>query len=320
MPPYLFICLAAGLLSAIVYGAAAANLALSFLAIYFAPLPLFLVGLTYGGASALIAGLAGAGALALASSPVTALAYFILVASAPALVTRAALWSRETGMDNTGAPTLEWYPSGLLFAWLCGLGVSLALVFYFAMQMVDGGISGLLLNNLQMDALSITFSQIQSQTGSPPMDEATLRQFLIRLALPMVAFSWSMIVIGNGALAQSILLSLGRNGRPSPRLASMNLPGYLLWPLCLGLTGSFLPGDPGLAASAIAALAAIPYFFLGLAALHVISRTLPGRGFALTIFYVLLVIYGWPAILMVMMGVTEHFAGFRRRYIAVDSL
>lgn len=320
MPPYLFICIAAGLLSAIIYGAAAANLALSFLAIYLAPLPLFLAGLMYGGASAIIAGLTGAGALALASSPVIGLVYFILVASAPALVTRAALWSRETGLDSAGAPALEWYPSGLLFAWLCGLGVALVILFYLVMQTAGSGISGLLLENFQMDVLTRTFNQVQLQTGSPPMDEAALQQILIRLALPIMAFFWAMIAIGNGALAQSLLVSMGRNGRPSPRLTSMSLPGYLLLPLCLGLTGSFLPGDPGLAASAIAALAATPYFFLGLATLHVISRPLPGRGFALTIFYVLLVIYGWPAILMVIMGVTEHFAGFRRRYLAIDSL
>lgn len=320
MPPYLFICIAAGLLSAIVYGTAAANLTLSLLAIYFAPLPLFLAGLMYGGASAIIAGLAGAGALALASSPATALAYFLLIASAPALVTRAALWSRESGMENAPSPSVEWYPSGLLFTWLCGLGVTLVLVFYFLMQTIEGGISGLLFRNLQMGALTKTFLQMQVQTGSPPMNEADLQQFLIRLALPMMAFFWMMIAIGNGALAQSILVSLGRNGRPSPRLTSMNLPGHLLLPLSLGLMGSFLPGDRGLAASAIAALAAIPYFFLGIATLHVISRPLPGRGVALTIFYVLLAVYGWPAILMVMMGVTEHFAGFRRRYISVDSL
>jgi Predicted membrane protein (DUF2232) len=313
MPPLLFISIGAGLLSAVLYGSAATGSVFSILPVYLSQLPLFMAGLGYGAGAALIAGGAGTVAIALAGGPLLAFAYFIINAAAPLLICRVAGWSREAENDE-GEASIEYYPAGLLFAWLIGLGIVITLLLALFMQSHEGGLGGWIPNILQVETLSQTIIQAQMQGGSAPIDPEMLKQRLIQFALPGLALFWALISIGNGALAQRLLVRLGRNLRPSPELLSMSLPNFMLWPLSLGLLFSFFPGDIGLTALVVTTLAAIPYFFLGLATVHVISHRLPGRAFALGAIYVLLMALGWPAILIVGLGIVEQFANLRLSY------
>ncbi len=313
MPPSLLISISAGLLSAVLYGAAATGSALSIIPIYLSPLPLFMAGLSYGGTAALIGGIAATGAIALAGGPVLALAYFLVNAAAPIVITRAANWSRPVTARD-GASSLEYYPAGLLFAWLSGLGIAITVLLALFMQTYEGGLGGWIPQLIQLDTLSQTIIQAQIQTGAAPIDEGALQQRLISFALPGLGIFWTLISIGNGALAQRLLVRLGRNARPSPELLSMHLPQFMLWPLAGGGILAFFPGDLGLTGAVVMVLAAIPYFFLGLAAVHVISHRLPGRAFALGGVYLLLLALGWPILLIVGLGIFEHFANLRRTY------
>ncbi len=314
MPPsLLLISICAGLLSAVLYGAAATGSALSIIPIYLSPLPLFMAGLSYGGTAALIGGIAATGAIALAGGPLLALAYFLVNAAAPIVITRAANWSRQITAKD-GASSIEYYPAGLLFAWLSGLGIAIMVLLALFTQTYEGGLGGWIPQIVQVEALSQTIIQAQIQTGSVPIDEVALQQRLIRFALPGLGLFWTLISIGNGALAQRLLVRLGRNARPSPELLNMYLPQFMLWPLAGGAVLAFFPGDLGLTGTVVTALAAIPYFFLGLATIHVISHRLPGRGLALTGLYVLLLAMGWPFLFIVGLGIVEHFANLRRTY------
>lgn len=311
MPPFLLISISAGLLSAVFYGAAASGSALSLFSIYLSPLPLFMLGLSFGGNAALIGGIFGTGAIALAGGPLIGLAYFLSNAAAPIVLTRVALWSREAYGEGP-QPAIEWYPTGLLFVWLSGLGIAMILLFALGLQATEGGVTGWIEHVLQVDLLTKTIIDAQIQAGLPPADGAALKQNLTWFALPGLGFFWSLISVGNGALAQQALVRLGRNKRPTPEILDMTLPDYALIPLAAGGLMALLPGDFGLTGGAIAILAAIPYFFLGLATVHVISHRLPARTFALTVFYILLMVLGWPFLLIVGLGITEHFANYRR--------
>ncbi|MGK2870930.1 MAG: hypothetical protein ACSLFL_01585 [Alphaproteobacteria bacterium] len=313
MPPYLFISIAAGLLSAVLYGAAASGSMLSIIPIYLSPLPLFLAGLGYGGTAALIGGISATGAIALAGGPLLGVAYFLVNAAAPIIVTRAANWSRQVTAEN-GSSSIEYYPAGMLFAWLSGLGIVIMVLLALFMQRYEGGLSGWIPQIIQVEALSQTIMQAQLQTGSVPIDEEALRSRLIQFALPGLGLFWMLISIGNGALAQHLLVRLGRNARPTPDFVNMDLPQFMLWPLLGAAVLAFFSGDLGLIGAVVATLAAMPYFFLGLATVHVISHHLPGRAFALTGFYVLLLALGWPVLLIVGLGIVEHFANLRRTY------
>lgn len=313
MPPFLFISIGAGLLSAVLYSAATTGSALSIIPMYLSPLPLFMAGLGYGGTAALIGGIAATGAIAVVGGPLLAFAYFLVNAAVPIVITRAANWSREI-ITEDGVTHIEYYPAGLLFAWLSGLGIAITLVLALFMQSFEGGLGGWIPQIVQVDLLSQTIIQTQMQSGSAPIDEAVLQQRLIRFALPGLGLFWTLLSIGNGALAQWLLVRLGRNARPSPELSNMYLPQFMIWPLVGGVILALFPGDIGLTGAAITALAAIPYFFLGLATVHVISHRLPGRVFALTGIYVLLLALGWPILLIVGLGIVENFVNLRRTY------
>ncbi len=313
MPPIILASIGAGVLSAVLYGAAASGTAISIIPIYLSPLPLFMAGLSYGGLAALIGGIAATAAIMLAGGPLIALAYLSINATAPIVLSYAANWSREI-VTGDGAPLIEWYPSGLLFAWLSGLGIALIVLLALIMQAYEGGLEAWIPNILQVEQMVQTITQAQLQTGAPPMDDAVLRERLVRLALPGLGLFWTLIAIGNGALAQRILVWLGRNARPSPELFNMQLPQFMLWPLAGGALLALLPGDLGLTGAAVASLAVAPYFFLGLATVHVISHRLPGRAFVLSAVYILLLALGWPFLIIVGLGIVEHFANLRRTY------
>lgn len=313
MPPFIIISIGAGILSAVLFASAVSGMALSIVPIYLSPLPLFLAGLGYGGGGAIIAGISGAAALLLAGGPMLAIAYFLFNAAAPAVLSRVAAWSR-TFTDSEGREVVEWYPAGYLFVWLAGLGIALMLLLALLAQTLEGGLSGLIPQQLQIDLLAKTIIQAQIQAGSTPMDETVLQNRLIRLALPGLALYWTLIAIGNSALAQRLLVQFGRQMRPSPDLLNMFLPGFILWPLLGGTLLAFFPGDLGLIGLVVATLTAIPYFFLGLATVHVISHRLSGRSYVLTAFYILLILLGWPSLLIIGLGIVEHFTNLRQTY------
>lgn len=313
MPPFVLVSIGAGLLSAVLYGSAAIGIGLSIIPMYLSPLPLFLIGLSYGGMAALVGGLSATAALALVGGPLLAIAFFLSNAAAPILLARVANWSRAF-VDQNGQSVTEYYPTGLLFAWLSGLGIAIALALSLYMQTLEGGLAGWVPRIIEIKVLTDAIVQAQIQSGGVPTDEMVLQERLIRLALPGLALFWALISIGNGALAQRIAVRFGRNLRPSPELLNMNLPQFMLLPLVGGAVLALLPGDFGFFGSVMVTLAAVPYFFLGLATVHVISHRLPGRAFALSGVYILLVAMGWPSLLIVGIGIVEHFANLRLTY------
>lgn len=302
----------AGLLSALLYATAATGSAFSLLPVLLSPLPLFMLGLSQGARAAMIAGFTGAAALGLAGGPLVGAAYFLANALAPMVLCRLAMKSRiYTGAN--GKPATEWYPVGLMIAWVTGLGIVLMLASVLAVSSLEGGLRGWITEAAQIEALIAAILQAQTQAGRPALDAAVLREQLIGLALPGVGVFWSGLALANGALAQRLLVGMGHNARPTPGLLYMELPQFMLVPLAAGAAAWFLPGDAGLAGAAVAAIAAVPYFCLGLAAVHVISRPLPVRGAALAVLYVLMLMFGWPCLLMAGLGVVEQFAGLRYR-------
>lgn len=313
MAPFVLVSIGAGLLSAVLYGSAASGIGLSIIPMYLSPLPLFLIGLSYGGIAALIGGLSATAALALIGGPLLAIAFFLSNAAAPVLLSHVANWSR-TFVDQSGQSVTEYYPAGRMFVWLSGLGIAIALVLTLYLHFSEGGLAAWVPSVIEIKVLTDAIIQAQIQSGVVPTDESVLQQRLIRLALPGLALFWALISIGNGALAQRIAVRFGRNLRPSPELLTMELPRFMLVPLVGGALLAFLPGDFGFFGSVMVTLAAVPYFFLGLATVHVISHRLPGRAFALSGVYILLVVLGWPSLLIVGIGIVEHFANLRLTY------
>jgi hypothetical protein len=131
----------------------------------------------------------------------------------------------------------------------------------------------------------------------------------------IVAVSWLLMIWTNAALAQALLARSGRALRPSPVLAELVLPGWVVPAVLLAIAVARLSSDgPAYAAGVVALLGGALLFLAGLAVLHafVVQRRL-GRT-PLVVLYLLLLLFSWPLVLVVAaLGLVEELVGLRRR-------
>ncbi len=100
---------------------------------------------------------------------------------------------------------------------------------------------------------------------------------LIVIALPaFVVMAWSLLTLGNMWLAQVILERAGHNLRPTPNLLDIEYPPFLLALFLAALILSLIPGSAAQLGGAIMIALLVPYFLLGLAVIHAISRAWDG--------------------------------------------
>jgi hypothetical protein len=273
--------------------------------VYLAQLPLFAAGLWLGtGASAsagFVAGLilAGAGSL-----PAAGLFAALNVAPVVLLVRQSLL--ARTGASNTvDGNAVEWYPPGLMTAWLTGLGlVAEAVTFVFL-----GGPQGAqaALREALAPALDYRLDEITSE-----LDE--LLAFVAFILPGIVAISWMAMTITNASLAQGLLARFGANWRPSPDLAALGLPIWIPVLLAGASGATLLGGTARFIGVNVLIVLAVPFCLAGLAVLHTVARRFPRPAITLTVFYLLAGFLGWPLLLIALLGLLDSPLGLRRRF------
>lgn len=269
--------------------------------VYMTQLPLFVAGLWLGSGTAAISGVTGVAVLFAASDLLDAAVFAAMNALPVAVVVRQALLARHPG---DGA--VEWYPPGLLAGWL----TALALAGIAASLLLFGGPGG-----LQATLRSIIADTL---TRLAVPDAANHAAFVNRLAeiIPgIVAASWMATMIANGALAQGLLARFGANWRPSPDLARLALPRWVLAALGLAAAATLFAGAPRfIGINAIIALL-VPFCLAGLAVLHAAARRLAQPAMALVSFYAIAALFGWPFIAVAVLGLLENWLELRRRLL-----
>jgi hypothetical protein len=114
-------------------------------------------------------------------------------------------------------------------------------------------------------------------------------------------------------LAARIVRVSGRLRRPPPELAAMQFPAYAPLLTAAAVAGSFLSGLLGIAAGVLAAALLMAYAILGFAVLHAITRNVTGRPFLLGGIYAAVLVFGWPVLLMTLLGLADAALDFRGR-------
>jgi uncharacterized protein YybS (DUF2232 family) len=115
-------------------------------------------------------------------------------------------------------------------------------------------------------------------------------------------------------LAARVVHVSGRLRRPWPDISAMSFPPRLLLPLAAALVGAFvLPGMAGVLALVVAASLLTAYALLGLAVLHALTRRINGRSFVLGSVYGAIVVFGWPMLLMALLGLIDMALDLRGR-------
>jgi hypothetical protein len=302
MPSYLPFALVAGLGSAVLYAAALDGSMVGIVLAYTAMLPLFLIGLSFGNRAIVVAATAASIAIVLFGGIVPGLIFGVSHGLPTCAVTILALHNRKWTDGN-----LYWYPAGRLLMALSLWSGALIAIVGFAFWLFASGFADGVEQFLQ--AMAQTFAQ----AGNVTVNSSAFEQ--VTIVLPgVVALSWMLMATVNGLLAQTVLRRLGKNLRPSLRLAEVKISGPWIGTFVVSVLGGLLiPGDVGFSATNIAIVMAYPLFLQGLSVIHSVIHHWGGGPLAVGLFYALLIFMGWLALAVVALGLAEPVVRLRTR-------
>jgi hypothetical protein len=299
--PWWLLSAGAGVASALLYGLPPVGLLGALVLPVLVPAPLFMAGLGLGAkAGAVASAIAAAGVLILQGTIPGAI--FACGFAAPvAILVRQALLSR-TDVGDT-----EWYPAGLLAATLTIVGLMLAVA-------IAAAISSLPVQEAFDEHLRIFAENFAAKSDGITAEELLLKMEPVKRLLPAIMTAyWMAVLMASGVLSQAALEKLKRNLRPWPDFAGMMLPNWMAAVAAVTLAAAMLLPDPaGIYALAMTFAASFAFLVQGLAVVHAFNRKIHGGTILLMIFYVLVFGQGWPAVLVVLLGAVEQFAGMRR--------
>jgi hypothetical protein len=133
-------------------------------------------------------------------------------------------------------------------------------------------------------------------------------------AAPAAAAVVTMTTLSlNLFLAGRITATSARLIRPWPNLNDTALPPMTLVALPVALAFCFGGGLLAIAAQIIAAALLVAYAIQGLAALHAMTRGRAHRTLWLMMTYSIVLVFGWPVIALMALGLADAFFGLRQR-------
>jgi hypothetical protein len=311
MPIPLIIGAGSGLVSAALFASAATATALAGVLFYLAPLPLCLAGLGWGGMAALVAAITGTIVIAASLGPATAAIFAVSIAAPTVLLTHLALLSRPLATpQGQVTQTVEWYPAGRLVGWAAIMAGLLAAIIVLIVGYDQDSYKEMIRQMLEHSALK----EIDRDGTLFTEETITSMSAMIVRALPAAfAIVWLTITLFNLWMAGLIVDASGRALRPWPNLHALELPNALVPIFAAALLASFVPGLPGLVATGFAGALLFAFVLQGLAVIHVYSRGVPFRALLLAAVYLGILLLGWVAIVVAIVGLGEPVFRLRER-------
>ena len=299
--------LGAGVVAALLHLSVTLGSPGAFMLAYFAQAPIVATGLALGFMPAAVAAAIAAVLVALGSPGVGALSFFVLTSALPVLIIAYfAIQNRiRDGVGDDGS--VEWYPVGRLLGWLTVLALVAFVAAYLVFLGAENGVRG---------ATETYLRNVLGALRNVQADAAAVDQLITTMAaiFPAVAAaSWLLMIVVNGVMAQKFLTASGKNLRPIPAYSEIEVP---IWPAAVVIFGGLVAifgGNAGFFGINVMLIGTIPFFFIGLAVLHSISAAWPGRLFLLVGAYLFLVLLVWPAAIIALLGLIEHWVRLRER-------
>ena len=309
----LLIALAAGSASALMFASIVSGALISLVLFYLSPLPLMVTALGWGPLAATIGGIAAASGLgAMFGLPYCA-AFAITVALPAWWLGHLALLGRPVAnaAPTTGAaaatPALEWYPVGRILLWIA---VFAALTTMAAMLTL-GTDAESITSTLRRGLLRVLGPRDAAASG----DVERWATALSLIAPPAAAIVSMLTLTLNLWLSGKIAATSGRLNRPWPDLKSAELPPMTLVVLSVAMAFCFIGGLAALFAQIVTTVLMMAYAFTGFAVLHTLTLALKSRAIWLSCTYAVVVVFGWPVLAMVVLGLADAVFGFRQRYL-----
>jgi hypothetical protein len=310
----LLIAIAAGSASALMFASIVSGALISLLLFYLAPLPLMVAALGWGPLSATIGGIAAASGLGVIFGLPYCIAFAVTVALPAWWLGHLALLGRPithgVASGNGAAPVapdLEWYPVGRILLWIAGF----AALTTMAALLTLGSDAEAITSAMRRGLLRI----IGAHDAAPAGETEQWIDALVTIAPAAAAIVAMMTLTLNLWLAARITATSGRLHRPWPDLKAAGLPPMTLAALCVAVALCFTGGLPAILAQIVTAALMMAFALIGFAVLHTLTLALKSRALWLGCVYAIVMVFGWPALAMVALGLAEAIFGFRQRYL-----
>jgi Predicted membrane protein (DUF2232) len=308
------IAMAAGSASALMFASIVSGALISLLLFYLAPLPLMVAALGWGPLSATIGGIAAAMGLGAIFGLPYCIAFVVMVALPAWWLGHLALLGRpiDNGVspgDGAApiAPDLEWYPVGRVLLWISGFVTLTTMAALLTLGTDADAITGA----LRRFFLQVIGPRDEASTG----DTEQLIDALVTIAPPAAAIFATVTLTLNLWLAAKITATSGRLHRPWPDLKSAALPPMTLAVLCVAIAFCFTGGLPAILAHIITAALMMAYALTGFAVLHTLTLAMKSRALWLGCTYAIMVVFVWPVVAMVVLGLADAVFRIRQRYL-----
>lgn len=302
----------AGGVAALMFAALATGSALSMLLFYLAPLPVMIAALGFSHIAGITAALTGSLALFSAFNTLFATAFLVGVGLPAWWLGYLALLARPVAANDS--EHLEWYPVGRLVFWTAVIGGGVVML---AIPQFGGDAESF------RSALKAGFERVfRLQTATPadqPLklpgisDTNLFFEFFAIVIPPAAAALTTLTLLINLWLAGRVVHLSGRLKRPWPDLHALALPTYASALYALAVGASLLPGLFGIIAGLFAASLTIAYAAHGLAVMHALVRPIKARAIILTSAYAAILLFGWPLLVIVILGLADALFDVRGR-------
>jgi hypothetical protein len=204
-------------------------------------------------------------------------------------------------------PAMEWYPVGRILLWIAGFATLTTIAALLTLGTDAESITGTLRRGLTR-ILRITNPQASGEADQ-------LIDVFVQITPTIVAVVSMTTLTLNLWLSARVTATSGRLRRPWPDLMSAELPPMTLAALCVALAFCLAGGLLGIVAQIVTAALMMGYAFTGFAVLHTLTLALKNRAFWLVSAYAVVVVFVWPVIAMVILGLADAVFGFRMRFL-----
>jgi hypothetical protein len=295
--------IAAGSASALMFASVISRTLISALLMYLASMPLMVAGIGWGPLSATIGGISAALGIGVIFGFYHCIAYALTVAIPAWWLAHLAMLGRPVGADGP-TQVMEWYPVGRLLLWIAGFATL---------------ITSLTLLSVSTDAEAIVAAMKRSVARVLAMhkvqaDESTI-DAAAAIAPAVIAVGPLVMLTVNLWLASKITVTSARLKRPWPDLKATALPPMTLVVLCVAVAFAFTGGLFALIAKIGAGALLSAYMLTGFAVMHTVTLAVKNRGLWLACTYAVTILFVWPLLTMVALGLADSLFGFRERFM-----
>jgi hypothetical protein len=302
--------LAAGAASALMFASIISGALISLLLLYLAPLPLMVAAIGWGPLCAAIGGIAASISIGAILGLPLGIAFAIGVALPGWWLGHLVLLGRpaaSAASSGNGAaliePDLEWYPIGRILLWIAGFAALTTIAALLTIGTDAATITDTLRRGLTRYFNEPSSTEVQQLIGA-----------LVALA-PIAAVTIAVPTLTlNLWLAAKITATSGKLHRPWPDLRAAALPPLTLAVLCIAMALCFTGGLSAIFAKIITSALMMAYAFTGFAVLHTLTLAVKSRAFWLGSTYTIVVLFGWPVLVVITLGLADAAFGLRQRY------